>query len=43
MDYFINKGLTKEQAAGILGNLHAESGLDAGIHGDGRTSFGIAQ
>lgn len=39
----IKKGLTKEQAAGVAGNLHAESGFDAGILGDNKTSLGLAQ
>jgi hypothetical protein len=28
MNYFLNKGLTTEQASGIIGNLIAESNLD---------------
>ena len=43
MGYFMDKGLTKEQAAGIAGNLHAESGLNTGALGDSGNSFGIAQ
>lgn len=43
MDFFQSNGYTKEQAAGIVGNLIAESKLDTGIAGDGGTSFGIAQ
>ncbi len=42
--YFVKKGLTPEQAAGIVGNLMQESGVDPGSHqtggGPGR---GIAQ
>lgn len=44
MDYFIEKGLTKEQAAGIVGNLHRESGLDPGIEEKGNgIGYGLAQ
>lgn len=43
IDYFVSKGLTKEQAAGIAGNIHAESGFNTGAHGDAGTSFGLAQ
>lgn len=43
-DYFVGKGLTKKQAAGIVGNLDQESGMDPTIKqyggGPGR---GIAQ
>ncbi|MGI8416375.1 MAG: phage tail tip lysozyme [Nakamurella sp.] len=43
-DYFVAKGLTKKQAAGIIGNLDQESGMDPTIKqyggGPGR---GIAQ
>lgn len=43
--YLINKGLSKEAAAGIVGNLQAESGLDTTIKGtaDDKGSIGIAQ
>ena len=50
MDFFISKGFTTEQAAGIVGVLHAESGLDPGIVNeqekkDGKSGYGrgIAQ
>jgi predicted nucleotidyltransferase len=43
MNFFINKGLTREQAAGIVGNLQAESNLNPHASGDSSTSFGIAQ
>ena len=43
MDYFIKQGLTKQQAAGIIGNLHAESGLNTTAIGDNNSSFGLAQ
>lgn len=43
-DYFVNHGMTKVRAAGIIGNLDQESGVDPTIHqiggGPGR---GIAQ
>lgn len=54
-NYFIQKGLTKEQSAGIVGNLRAESGvIPKRVQGsgtilsdtnplDGRTGYGIAQ
>lgn len=43
MNFFMEKGLTKEQAAGITGNLHAESGFNTSASGDEGTSFGLAQ
>lgn len=43
MQFFMGKGLTAIQAAGIVGNLMHESGLKTGIIGDRGTSFGIAQ
>ncbi len=43
-NYFVNKGMTKIRAAGVIGNLDQESGMDPTIHqiggGPGR---GIAQ
>ena len=41
--YLTNKGLSKEAIAGIVGNLYAESKLNTGAIGDGKTSGGIAQ
>lgn len=43
--YFQSQGWTKEQAAGIVGNLQAESGpgLDTSAVGDGGKAYGIAQ
>lgn len=38
-NYFVAKGLTPEQSAGILGNLEQESGLDPTIH-QGRKNLG---
>lgn len=45
MEYFQSKGWTKEQAAGIVGNLQAESGKDLNpyLPGDGGKAFGVAQ
>lgn len=44
VDYFINKGLTKNQAKGIYGNIMQESGgnIEA-LSKDGHESYGIAQ
>lgn len=43
IDFFMSKGLTRAQAAGIAGNLLHESGFNPSAVGDGGTSFGIAQ
>lgn len=43
IDFFMSKGLTRAQAAGIAGNLLFESGFNPNAVGDGGTSFGIAQ
>jgi len=43
MGFFQSKGYTKEQAAGIVGNLIGESNLNPEIRGDGGMSHGIAQ
>ena len=45
LQYFVSKGWTTEQAAGIVGNLQAESGRDLQIDavGDGGKAYGIAQ
>ena len=45
VEYFISKGWTPEQAAGIVGNLQAESGanLNTAALGDGGQAYGIAQ
>ena len=43
MAFFESKGWTKEQAAGIVGNLMVESGLRTDIEGDGGDAYGIAQ
>lgn len=45
LNFFIGKGLTPAQAAGIVGNLQAESGMgiNPGAVGDGGKAIGIAQ
>lgn len=44
VDYFINKGLTRNQAKGIYGNLMQESGGNINITSrDGHNSYGLAQ
>jgi len=44
MDFFIQKGYQPHQAAGIVGNLLAESGLNPTVKpGDNGTAFGVAQ
>jgi hypothetical protein len=41
--FFINRGYSKEAAAGIVGNLVFESGMRPTVPGDQGTSFGLAQ
>ena len=41
--YFVNAGWSREQAAGIVANLHSESGMRTGAVGDGGAAFGLAQ
>ncbi len=45
LEFFIDKGWTREQAAGIVGNLQAETGVNLkhNIWGDKETAYGIAQ
>lgn len=43
MDFFTSKGWTKEQAAGIVGNLMIESNLKTNAVGDNGKAYGIAQ
>lgn len=43
MKYFVDQGWTKEQAAGIVANLQAESNLRHGAVGDGGLAYGVAQ
>src|SRR5581483_10908211 len=41
--FFVGKGYTPEQAAGIVGNLVHESGMNPSAVGDAGTSGGLAQ
>jgi len=41
--FFVQKGLTPEQASGIAGNLYQESRFSPSITGDNGKSYGIAQ
>lgn len=43
INYLTSKGLSREQAAGIAGNLMQESRFDTTILGDNGTSIGLAQ
>lgn len=43
MKFFMDKGWTREQAAGITANLMKESGMRPGAVGDGGKAYGIAQ
>lgn len=43
MEFFQGKGYSKEQAAGIVGNLSHESDFNTSASGDNGTAFGIAQ
>jgi hypothetical protein len=47
IDFFVKEGYTKEQAAGIAGNLMEESSLNTGAQAkepsDGSISYGLAQ
>lgn len=43
MKFFMAKGWTREQSAGIVANLIQESGLNPGVTGDGGSAYGIAQ
>lgn len=44
LDYYQKQGYSLEQAAGIVGNLIQESGLDPNVApGDNGTAFGLAQ
>ena len=43
VSFFVSKGWTQEQAAGIVANLHAESKFKADAVGDGGKAYGIAQ
>ena len=43
MQYFIDQGLTKNQATGLVANLYGESGLNPTAVGDNGKAYGIAQ
>jgi hypothetical protein len=43
MEFFQKMGWSKAQAAGIAGNLQAESGFNPMAKGDGGRAFGVAQ
>ena len=43
MKYFISQGWTKEQAAGIVGNIQKESKYDHQVSGDSGKAYGLAQ
>lgn len=42
-DFFVNQGWTKEQAAGLVANLSAESNFNHQAVGDGGEAYGIGQ
>ena len=42
-NYFKSEGWSDFQAAAIIGNLHAESGLETNVYGDSGSAYGIAQ
>jgi hypothetical protein len=41
--FFMDKGWTKEQAAGIIANLQSESGMSPSAIGDNGQAYGVAQ
>lgn len=43
IDYFVKKGWTREQAAGIAANLQQESQFSTSAVGDGGRAYGVAQ
>jgi len=43
IDFFVGKGLSREQAAGIAGNIQAESAFNPEAVGDSGKAFGLAQ
>mgnify|MGYP003650058626 CR=1 FL=1 len=43
INFFVGKGLSREQAAGIAGNIQSESGFDPEAVGDFGEAFGLAQ
>jgi len=42
-NYYLQKGYSPQAAAGIAGNLHAESNFNPGATGDNGTAYGAAQ
>lgn len=43
VDYFVNKGLTREQAAGLVGNLMRESGMNIAATNPNSGAYGLGQ
>ena len=43
VDYFVNKGLTREQAAGLVGNLMRESGMNIAATNPNSGAYGLSQ
>ena len=43
VDYFVNKGLTKAQAAGLVGNLMRESGMNIAATNPNSGAYGLGQ
>lgn len=43
VDYFVNKGLTKAQAAGLVGNLMRESGMNIAATNPNSGAYGLSQ
>lgn len=43
VDYFVNKGLTREQAAGLVGNLMRESGMNIDATNPNSGAYGLSQ
>jgi hypothetical protein len=41
--FFLSKGLSQDQVAGILANISAESGFNPNLSGDNGTSYGLFQ
>lgn len=43
VDYFVNKGLTREQASGLVGNLMRESGMNIAATNPNSGAYGLGQ
>lgn len=43
MDFFVNKGRSKEEAAAMVGNIMQESGMNPQVWNPEKTHFGLAQ